>query len=164
MPDKRTLIVCLSVHHGSTEKVAKALAEELDAEIKKPAEVDPGELAKYDLVGFGSGIFDGRHHVSLLTYVDGLEAAAGKKAFLFSTSGVPVALFGNGFLQNYRLKAHRELKDKLANKGYVIAGEYISPGYNTNVFLRYFGGLNKKRPNAGDLDKAREFAKGLVGP
>lgn len=163
MSDRRTLIICQSVHHGSTLKVAKALAEVLNAEIRKPSEVDNRELEKYDLIGFGSGIYDDKHHLSLLALVDGSPDARGKNAFIFSTSGVPVALFGNGFLQNYRTKAHGALKKKLLDKGYEIAGECILPGYNTNVFLKYFGGINKNRPDENDLNKAKEFAGGLTG-
>ena len=34
----------------------------------------------------------------------------------------------------------------------------IGAGFNTNLFLHLFGGLNKGRPNADDLDQARSFA------
>ena len=39
-----------------------------------------------------------------------------------------------------------------------MLGDFILPGFNTNVFLKYFGGLNKNRPNQEDLEAAREFA------
>jgi flavodoxin len=155
---KKTLLVCQSIHHGNTLKIAKILAQELRAEIKQPSEVKKEELAKYDLIGFGSGIYDDKHHNSLLELVDTLPKGAGKKTFIFSTSGVPVAILGNKFLYNYSVKAHATLKNKLASKGYKVLGEFISPGYNTNVFLKYFGGLNKNRPNREDFERAKEFA------
>ena len=52
----KTLIICESVHHGNTKKIADAMAAVLNAEIKKPAEIDVGKLGEYDLIGFGSGI------------------------------------------------------------------------------------------------------------
>jgi flavodoxin len=39
--------------------------------------------------------------------------------------------------------------------------EFICPGFNTNVFLKYFGGINKGRPNAEDFKRAENFAEKL---
>ena len=154
----KTIIVCISIHHGNTMKIAEVLANELDAEIKKPSEVKNEELGKYDLIGFGSGIYDDKHHNSLLELAGKLPNGAGKKTFIFSTSGAPVAILGDKFLINYSAKAHAQLKNKLESKGYEVLGDFISPGFNTNVFLKYFGGLNKNRPNHNDFEKAKEFA------
>ena len=45
------------------------------------------------------------------------------------------------------------------SKGYTVTGEFNCPGFNTNSFLKYFGGLNKGRPDAGDLEAAAAFAR-----
>jgi hypothetical protein len=37
----------------------------------------------------------------------------------------------------------------------------MCPGFNTNSFLKFFGGINKGRPNANDLKRAEEFAMNL---
>ncbi len=163
MKTKKTLIVCQSIHHGNTLKIAKILANEFNAEIKKPSEVKNKELDKYDLIGFGSGIYDDMHHLSLLNLVDKLPNNVGKKTFIFSTSGVPVAILGDKFLSNYSVKAHSALKNRLESKGYKILSEFICPGFNTNVFLKYFGGLNKNRPSQEDFEKAKEFASKIKG-
>jgi len=52
-------MVLYSYHHNNTEKIAKSIAKVLDANIKKPQEINPGDLQKYDMIGFGSGIYDG---------------------------------------------------------------------------------------------------------
>ncbi len=158
MKTNKTLIICQSIHHGNTMKVAKVIAKQLNADIKRPSEVKNEVLNKYDLIGFGSGIYDDNHHTILLNLVDKLPNGVGKKTFIFSTSGVPVAIFGNKFLSNYSVKAHATLKNKLESKGYKILGEFICPGFNTNVFLKYFGGVNKNRPNHKDFEGAKEFA------
>ncbi|MFZ2456151.1 MAG: flavodoxin family protein [Candidatus Altiarchaeia archaeon] len=158
MKTKKTLIVCQSIHHGNTMKIAEVLAGELNAEIKKPSEVENEGLEGYDLIGFGSGIYDDKHHVSLLNLADRLPDGAGKKAFIFSTSGAPVAILGNKFLSNYSAKAHAPLKNKLESRGYRILGDLILPGFNTNSFLKYFGGLNKNRPDHKDIERAKVFA------
>jgi hypothetical protein len=40
--------------------------------------------------------------------------------------------------------------------------DYIGcAGFNTNKFLKYFGGINKGRPNVQDLKIAEDFASKL---
>ena len=54
------------------------------------------------------------------------------------------------------------LKDKLKARGYIIVGEFSCAGYNTNSFIKIFGGLNKNRPNEEDLGRAKIFALSLI--
>jgi len=61
----RALIILYSYHHKNTEKVAKAMAKILDAEVKTPKDVDPEDLKDYDLIGFGSGIYGASFHKSV---------------------------------------------------------------------------------------------------
>ena len=61
----KSLLVLYSYHHNNTEKIAKAFARVLDAEIKNLKQVKPEELQDYDLVGFGSGIYGEKHHKHL---------------------------------------------------------------------------------------------------
>ena len=56
---------------------------------------------------------------------------------------------------------HSALREKLQSKGYTIVDEFGCVGFNTNSFLKRFGGINKGRPNAEDLKNAEEFARGL---
>jgi flavodoxin len=157
----KSLLVLFSYHHGNTEKIARVFAETLDAPIKKPPQVHPEELREYDLVGFGSGIYDDKHHPTLLALADELPPVASGKAFLFSTSGIPFFVAGQGSIERYAQQAHAPLREKLKAKGYSIVGEFICAGYNTNSFLKFFGGINKGRPNAEDLKRAAEFAQRL---
>ncbi len=146
----RSILVLFSYHHNNTRKVAEVFAEVLDAQIIAPREVGPEDLRSYDLVGFGSGIYDGKHHVDLLALADRIPTAAGKKVFIFSTS------FDRRIDQ-----IHSSLRTILEPKGYIIVDEFNCGGFNTNSFLKYFGGLNKGRPNAEDLKLAEGFANGL---
>jgi len=63
--------------------------------------------------------------------------------------------------EEYVAKYHSELREKLQSRGYVIVNEFSCMGLNTNAFLRFFGGINKGRPNAEDLKHAEEFAQNL---
>jgi len=58
-------------------------------------------------------------------------------------------------------KDHSLLREKLQSKGYMIVDEFACKGFNTNSFMKYFGGMNKGRPNAKDLKHAEEFAQNL---
>jgi len=55
------------------------------------------------------------------------------------------------------------LREKLQSRGYVIIDEFSCAGFNTNSILKFFGGLNKGRPDAEDLILAEEFARNLKG-
>lgn len=149
----KTLIICESVHHGNTKKIADAMAGPLQAEVKKPGEIDAGKPADYDLIGFGSGIYMGKHHKNLLKLADAMPELKGKKAFIFSTSGG----------DNENFKNHAALKAKLEAKGLPIVDEFNCRGWDTFGPLVLIGGLNKGRPDEGDLEKARQFAARVAG-
>jgi len=154
----KSLLVLHSYHHKNTEAVSKVLAEVIGAKIVTPQEVNAAELAGYDLVGFGSGIDSGKHYRPILDLADKLPPVDAKKAFIFSTCGAPAFIVTEGFIRSN----HAALRAKLKAKGYTIVGEFGCPGFNTNMFLRYFGGLNKKRPNAKDFVRVEAFAQSLV--
>ena len=149
----KSILVVISIHHNNTVKIAEVMAKILKSQTKKPQEIEPKELQSYDLVGFGSGIYGEKHHMSLLNLADKLPKVENKKAFLFSTAGITS--------KNKTKKDHSQLKEKLQLKGYMIIDDFQCKGFNTNSFLKYFGGMNKGRPNAEDLKNAEEFAKAL---
>jgi len=149
----KSLIILFSYHHYNTEKLAKSMAKVLDAEIKWPNQVNPEELKEYDLVGFGSGIYSAKNDESLLELADELPEVNNKNAFIFSTAGITG--------ESKKTKDHKTIREKLESKGYIVIGEFQCKGFNTNSFLRLFGGMNKGRPNAKDLKSAEEFARKL---
>ena len=149
----KSLLVLFSYHHKNTEKIAKVFAKVLDAQIKSPQQVIPEELQEYSLIGFGSGIYDDKHHKLLLDLADKLPQVNNRKAFIFSTSAMQE--------KAKVAQDHSLLREKLQSKGYMIVDEFSCKGFNTNSFLKYFGGMNKGRPNAEDLKHAEEFAQNL---
>ena len=137
----------------NTEKVANVIAKVFDAKVKTPKQTDPDELQDYDLIGFGAGIDSGKHYKPMLDLADKLPQIIDKNAFIFSTA----ALTGD----KKRDEDHSILREKLESKGYVIVDEFQCKGFNTNSFLKHFGGMNRNRPNAKDLKNAEEFAQKL---
>ena len=149
----KSLLILYSYHHNNTQKIANVFTQVLKAQIKTPKQIKLQELQNYDLLGFGSGIYGAKHHKSLLNLADKLPQATNKKAFIFSTS----ALTGKDKIAD----DHSLLKKKLQSKGYIIIDEFQCKGFNTNSFLKFFGGMNKGRPNTEDLKNAEEFVLNL---
>ncbi len=124
----KCLIVVYSYHLNNTQKVAEVFCKILDAEIVTPQQTENKRLDEYDLVGFGAGIDSGKHYKYLLDFADQLPNSSGKKAFIFSTSGVSNS--------TYKTKIFTELREKLLARGYLIIDEFNCHGFNTNSFLK----------------------------
>jgi flavodoxin len=149
----KCLIIVHSYHHNNTAKIADVFAEVLHAPVKRIDQVTLAELEDYDLIGFGAGIDSGRHYKELLDLADQLPEVSKKPCFIFSTSGI--------IGEDKVAKDHSALRQKLVSKGYIVKGEFNCKGFNTNSFLKFFGGMNKGRPNSEDLKNAAEFALNL---
>jgi flavodoxin len=124
------------------------MTEELEADLIPTAKAQPEILATYDLIGFGSGIYFGKHHKTLLQLAEALPPVTQKKAFVFSTCG-------DGKMH------HTALKEKLVPRGFAIVDEFCCKGWDTVGPLKLIGGINKGRPDEKDLVAARAFAQGL---
>ena len=154
----KALLIYVSVHHGNTEKVAISMANILNADLLQVKQADVAKLEQYDLIGFGSGVYFGKHHATLLDFIDRLPMVRNKKAFIFSTSGLRKIPFVHDF--------EKPLKERLRRKGFDVIGEFSCRGYDTSRAAMILGGINRGRPNARDLQQAEDFAgrlKDLAG-
>lgn len=160
MDTNKTVIVLYSYHHNNTELIAKSIAEVIGARIVSTSGLKPEEIERYELIGFGSGIYSGKHHSSIFDFIDKLKVDNTRKAFIFSTSGVPGIFADSKSREGKKLifGQHSDLREILESKGFEIIGEFSCPGFNTNSFLKRFGGINRKRPNAEDIKNAKEFS------
>lgn len=155
----KTRSVCIishSIHHGNTNLVAKAIAEAFreggwQAELLDIEEAAAADLSRYALVGFGSGIYFGRHHPEILRLPRQLNPAP-KTAFIFSTAGLP-------FL---KWMQHTAMRRRLKQSGIPILGEHSTRGWDTVGPLWLMGGINRKHPNDRDLERAKTFARELM--
>jgi flavodoxin len=153
-----TLIVCKSVHHHNTWQLAECLAEVLAADVVEPEAVTSEQISRYDLIGFGSGVYYGRMHPTLLEVLRCLRRrkgdghGSGVAAFVFSTSGLPV----------FSRLWHWPLKVRLAREAVPVIGEFACRGFDSWGPLFLIGGLNRHHPDARDLEQARRFARRLL--
>jgi flavodoxin len=90
----------------------------------------------------------------MLDFAEKLPILSNQKCFIFSTSGIQG-------VEKVK-KDHEALRMKLINKGLIVIDEFSCKGFNTNSFLKFFGGMNKGRPNENDLNHAKEFALELL--
>lgn len=150
----KTLLIVYSYHHNNTLKIAQAMAKVLNAQVKTTDQAKDIQLDEYDLIGFGAGIDSGMHYKELLDFANDIETSKDKKCFIFSTCGM--------YTQSKMYKDHKKLKDILVNKEYKVLGEFSCKGFNTNVFLKYFGGINKGCPTNEDISNAKNFANELI--
>ncbi len=144
---KRILIVYKSVHKGNTEKIAEAMGEYMGGDVFRVDDIDVSILHDYDIIGFGSGIYFGKHHKSLLEFIDDIEKLE-KKTFIFSTRSITPPRI-----------AHRTLRKKLMDKEASIVGEFSCKGENEVGPFKLVGGICRGRPNEEDIERAISFAE-----
>ena len=106
-------VVVFSYHHKNTEKIANAMAEILDTSVQTPSQVSASDLAEAELIGLGSGVYDAKHHPSILQLADELPLTANGKAFIFSTTGAPKFAITNRFIA----ANHSKLRERLQPRG-----------------------------------------------
>ena len=144
----KTLMIYVSTQQGNTQKIAKVMAEVLNANLLEPEYVEVSTLKDYDLIGFGSGIYYNRFYKRLRNFIKELPMYENKKAFLFATCG------------------HDEMPSKpiekiLTKKGFNIVGKFSCLGYNTWFLAKFLGRQHKGKPDSEDFQRVKEFAKGL---
>lgn len=146
----KTLIIYSSIHHGNTEKIGKAMAETLNADIINVTDVNINNLQNYDLIGFGSGIYGGKFHKNMLDLIEKLPSVANKKTFIFSTSSME------------KKRYNSSIEEKLKEKGFEVIGSFTCKGYDTFGPFKLVGGIGKGRPNEEDIKKAVDFVKEIA--
>jgi flavodoxin len=145
----KALIVYNSIAQGNTEKIARVIAEVLEARLMKASECALETLREFDVVGFGSGIYFEKHHKGLRDMVQRLSDAEGRKAFVFSTSGCGDAKYNKPFVM------------LVTQKGFNVVGTFTCKGFDNYGFVKHIGGVSKGRPDKNDLERARSFATSI---
>lgn len=143
---KKTLIIYKSQHRGNTERIARIMAQAMNADLATIKDVRLKELDKYDLIGFGSGIYVSNFHNKIYKLIRKMPSG-NKKTFIFCTAG------------SGEFKKKGMLLEKLSEKGCNVIGEFICPGEFSPLGFN----LDKKgHPDPKDLEDARIFAEGLL--
>lgn len=146
----KILAVVESPHQGNTLKIAQAMAEIAPITITDIEHLPEYNLHDYDIVGFGSGIYFGRHDKKLMELVGKF---CGKKAysFVFSTSG------SGSFEKNNKL-----LVDLLKSKNKIVLGTFGCKAFDKFGPFKLVGGINKGHPDADDFKSAQNFILDVI--
>lgn len=147
--NEKVLIICESMYHGNTQKLAVAMARKLNCRLMTCEQVISENIEQYKVIGLGSGIYFTSHHPKLFDIVERMKNT--QRAFLFSTHGRP-------FLGKY----HENLKFALSNQGVSVIGEFSCRGYDCTGPYIIVGGGNKGKPNEGNQKKAIKFVERLL--
>lgn len=146
----KILIIVKSKHNDNTMKIAEAMSEVAPATVIDLDYAKFYKLSEYDIVGFGSGIYYGKHAKELFDFIKPL-CNKNKYCFVFSTSGS----------KNYE-KNNRALIKLLESKNKTVLGSFGCPGLDKFFIFGLFGGMNKGRPNTEDFDAAQEFITDII--
>lgn len=147
--NEEILIICESMYHGNTHKLATAMANELNCIVMNCDQAMSTNIEHYKIIGLGSGIYFTSHHPKLFDIVAKMKSF--QKSFLFSTHGRP-------FLGKY----HDQLKVSLFNKNIEVMGEFSCRGYDCTGPYIIVGGGNKGKPNEKDQRRAAHFISNLL--
>lgn len=146
----KILIIVKSKHNDNTLKIAEAMSEVAPVTVTDLENAKFYKLSEYDIVGFGSGIYFGKHDKALFKFIKPL-CDKKKYCFVFSTSG------SKSFDKN-----NRALIKLLESKNKVVLGSFGCLGLDKFFIFRLFGGLNKDHPNIDDFDAAQQFILEIV--
>ena len=141
----KILLIIKSTHQQNTLKIAEARSEVAPLTVVELENARNYNFKEYDIVGFGSGIYYGKHDKELIKFV---ETLCDKPAYSFviSTSGT----------NNYQ-KYNKSLVKLLESKNKTVLGNFGCKGLDKFFIFKLFGGLNKGHPNEADFDAAQQF-------
>lgn len=144
------LLVVESKHLGNTLKIAQSMAEVAPITIVDTEKAKELDMKDYDIVGFGSGIYAGKHDKRILKFVQSLSE---NEAFTFviSTSG------GEDYDDN-----NKKLIDILKKKNKTVLGVFSCKALDKFFILRFTGGLNKGLPSENDYKNAKNFILNVI--
>ncbi len=148
----KSLIIYYSNYNSNTEKIAKIFADSIDAELVNLKESININIDNYDLIGFGSGVYNENLSPILFREVEGLKLE-GKKVFVFSTSCVGFKLY------------NKKLIKILTSKGVICKGSFACKGsfvYSDNKIFELLSKRSVGHPNEDDIINAKKFIEKIV--
>ena len=151
---KSSIIYC-SNYKNNTEKIARIFSDKTGSELMNIRDVSDIDIENYNLIGFGSGVYNESISPKLLKLVDKLNLK-GKNVFAFSTSGA-----GMGYYNNKLIKL---LVSKGAvNRGsFACKGNFVARDFTDNKIFDFLGRLSQGHPNDKDFKKAERFIERVM--
>ena len=146
----KILLIVKSTHQQNTLKIAEAMAEVAPLTVVELENAGNYNLFEYDVVGFGSGIYYGKHDKELIKFVEALPDKH-LYSFVISTSG-----------SAKHSKYNKALASLLEKKHKPVLGTFGCKGLDKFFVFKIVGGLNKTHPDENDFDNAQQFIIGIM--
>ena len=179
------ILVAFFSQTGNTEKVARAIFEEVsskehNAQLKKVNEITPDILDEYDLVFLGTATHDADLAQPVKNLLQGISPSPGFKLAGFATHSAPTPEGGGKdeeYYQTWASKCPASFNEVSQEKQIDFLGYFSCMGapsppigefiHNTIItdedeweeYMKEVG----ERPDEEDLQKAREFAWQVLG-
>ena len=146
----KTAIVYFSQHHGNTKKLIDAIALKYEITTINVTEDKSVDLAKFDCIGFASGIYFSSFAKQILTFAEN-KLPKNKDVFFINTCGFqsPVVYF-EAIRKIAKAKGCREL------------GAYQCLGYDTFGPFKVIGGIAKGHPDENDVNNVVRFYQNII--
>lgn len=146
----KILIIVKSKHKDNTLKIAEAMSEVAPVTVTTLEDVKHYNLNEYDIIGYGSGIYFGKHDRELLKFIKNND---GEKSycFVFSTSG------SKNFERN-----NRHIIKILKSKNKIVLGSFGCLGFDKYFIFAVCGGINKSHPDINDFEAAQNFIMDIL--
>lgn len=146
---EKAVIIYASTHHGSTKKLAEAIARQCCLDLIDATKQQTADLSAYDLIGFASGIDFGKFYEPVEVFLKKNLPEHKRVFFLYTCAKV-----SGRFTETVKAAARK--------KGAIILGEYGCRGFNTYGPWKLIGGMNKGHPSAEELQDAVGFFESLL--
>ncbi len=146
----KMLAIVKSKHNDNTMKIAEAMSEAAPLTVADLKDALYYNLNEYDVIGFGSGIYFGKHDEELFEFIN-KYCSHFTNTFVFSTSGS----------KNYK-KNNSALVKLLESKNKTILGSFGCRGLDKFFIFALLGGINKNHPDTDDFDAAQQFIESIV--
>lgn len=131
-------------------KIAEAMSEVAPVTVTELENAKFYNLNEYDIVGFGSGVYFGKHDKELMKFVKSVDDNKAY-SFVFSTSG------SKNFDKN-----NRALVKLLESKNKTVLGSFGCRGFDKFFIFALVGGINKHHPDVDDFDAAQQFITEII--
>ncbi len=160
---------------GNTEKIARAICEEAtranEAELKKLEDVNPSDVAGYDIIFIGSPLHSANLPAPVQECLGVLQASSGQKLAAFITHFAPAypGQTMDGFTEPIKAACQEkgiEYKGCFDCQGVLAESMHAAVQKKLNLSDEQWGDIVKQmtgRPNQEDEGKAQAFAKELLG-
>jgi len=151
----KSLIIYVSDYKKNTEKIAEIFAEKLNAELVNIKDVNNIDITNYNLIGFGSGVYNESISPKLYKFADKFNLQD-KDVFVFSTSGAGMKYYNNSLIKNLISKG-------AINKGsFACKGSFIASDFTDNKIFKFASRFSKGHPNEKDYREAVKFIEKIM--